>query len=217
MLARRIKRMLPNMSAPQNSARRKDGEEAAWFLPMEGLDAPLQVWFFCFSWVHFGFLALLSSGWLFSFLVFLRFRGSITKNVKFTFQVCPVLLVHTSPPLTFLLTASTTTSETLTASMWHWFCNPPKPVFFFFFLVSYYLLSFYSVPRISKHFLLRATVNRFSFAGHIVSVATTPLYYWIMKVTGPSTIHKQIRCACVSIKLYLHIEAMGRIWPEGQM
>lgn len=67
------------------------------------------------------------------FYCFRGFRGSVTKNVKFTFQVCPVLLVHSSLPLTFLLTASTTTSETLTTSMWHWFCNPPKPVIFFFF------------------------------------------------------------------------------------
>lgn len=103
--------------------------------------------FSCLIWTHFGFLALLSFGGLFSFIVISllncpgpRLPRQHAKKIEFTFQVYHHSFLHSLPLLAFLLTPPTKTSETFTTPMWCSFCNPPKPVFFFFFLASAYFL-----------------------------------------------------------------------------
>ena len=108
---------------------------------------------FCLHWTHFGFLALVSSGGLFSFIVIslLNYRSlsllrQHAREIKFIFETLSPFLLHSSPLLPFLFTPPKKTSETLTTPTWYSFCNLPKPVIFIF----QFLIIFYSVPVVSK-------------------------------------------------------------------
>lgn len=51
-----------------------------------------------------------------------------------------------------------------------------------------------------------SVVNTYSFAGHMVSVVTTQLYYC-------NTICKQISMAVFSYTLFMKKQVEGKIWP----
>ena len=108
---------------------------------------------FCLCWTHFGFLALVSSGGLFSFIVIslLNYRSlsllrQHARRSSLFLKVCHLSFFHSSPLLPFLFTPPKKTSETLTTPTWYSVCNPPKPVIFIF----QFLIIFYSVPVVSK-------------------------------------------------------------------